>query len=408
MTHGGDSHDLNGRPAAWAALRDVAFGSIAGVCGKIVEFPADTVKVRLQSQPMTSDAGRPKMYTGSVDCFRKIVHKEGVRGLYKGLASPLVGAVLENATLFVSYNAIQNAIRSNTDADPDVPLTLPQLFTAGALAGTVASFLLTPIELVKCKLQVQEMGHQLGTGSSISTAVSSSTSSSAAAAVGAAQKRHYTQPSAPKKIAVSLASPLLASMATHSTTPAPTTTKKPIVAGPIRYRGPIDVIRHTYATHGVRGFYRGHVGTMLRETGGSAAWFGVYEVAIQQFIRYRGASSKADLAVPELLAAGALAGVSYNVVLFPADVIKSRQQTAEELAAAAVARAQRSGNAHAVAEATRAAKEAARAGFLAVGRNLYCAEGWAGLYRGCLVTVVKSTPTSAVIFGVYEMLNRWL
>ncbi|KNE69631.1 hypothetical protein AMAG_14186 [Allomyces macrogynus ATCC 38327] len=385
MTHGCDSHDLNGRPAAWAALRDVAFGSIAGVCGKIVEFPADTVKVRLQSQPMTSDAGRPKLYTGSVDCFRKIVHKEGVRGLYKGLASPLIGAVLENATLFVSYNAIQNAIRSNTDADPDVPLTLPQLFTAGALAGTVASFLLTPIELVKCKLQVQEMGHQLGTGF----------------------KRHYTQPSAPRdRGPACVAAAAAGQHGTHSSTPA--ITKKPVALASICYRGPIDVIRHTYATHGVRGFYRGHVGTMLRETGGSAAWFGVYEVAIQQFIRSRGASSKADLAVPELLAAGALAGVSYNVVLFPADVIKSRQQTAEELAAAAVARAQRSGNAHAVAEATRAAKEAARAGFLAVGRNLYRAEGWAGLYRGCWVTVVKSTPTSAVIFGVYEMLNRWL
>ncbi|ORZ30836.1 mitochondrial carrier domain-containing protein [Catenaria anguillulae PL171] len=415
---GGSSSDSS--PSS--ALRDIAFGSFAGVCGKIVEFPADTVKVKLQSQPIDGSA---KLYNGPVDCFRQTVAREGFRGLYRGLSSPLVGAVLENATLFVSYNHIQKMIRaSRVDSTEDGELTLPELFTAGALAGTVASFLLTPIELVKCKLQVQDMARtgEFGAGASTVTAAAPGVKTKA---IGKEQRRYYAQPSAPKKGAAAAAFPspttssmfaaaeastassgfsriITAASSALSSSARPTTTT---VAAPVAaagaYSGPIDVIRRTFRTHGLAGFYRGHLGTMLRETGGSAAWFGVYEVAIRQLIQYHQSHSlqgeqrvmsKADLATSELLFAGALAGISYNVVLFPADVIKSRQQTEDELRALRGKDAKLTGS--------------AGSGFWQVGRNLYRAEGIRGLYRGCLVTVVKSTPTSAVIFGVYEMLNR--
>ncbi|KAI9168610.1 hypothetical protein H9P43_007983 [Blastocladiella emersonii ATCC 22665] len=387
-----------------------------------VEFPADTVKVRLQSQPISSD-GKPKLFAGPVDCFRKTVQREGVRGLYRGLSSPLVGAVLENATLFVSYNYIQTLIRghssvsSTSSADPD-QLSLPQLFTAGALAGTVASFLLTPIELVKCKLQVQEMatGHHSAPPAAAAAARPAAAADVKSAATG--QRRHFTQPSAPKKVPASASATALlgatdlasltevqrsvkSRLAGFLTSTSASTTVGATAVQP--YSGPLDVIRRTWRAHGVRGFYRGHLGTMLRETGGSAAWFGVYEVAVRQLIERREVArsasasdkplTKADLTTGELLLAGALAGISYNVVLFPADVIKSRQQTEEELRALRGETAARGA----------AAKPE---GFVRVGVNLYRAEGMRGLYRGCLVTVVKSTPTSAVIFGVFEWLSR--
>lgn len=83
---------------AGAALKDIAFGSIAGVAGKFVEYPFDTVKVRLQSQP----DHLPLRYTGPLDCFRQSLRQDGVRGLYRGISAPLLGAAIETSSLFFS------------------------------------------------------------------------------------------------------------------------------------------------------------------------------------------------------------------------------------------------------------------------------------------------------------------
>jgi ornithine carrier protein len=145
------------------------------------------------------------------------------------------------------------------------------------------------------------------------------------------------------------------------------------------------MIREIYRRNGVKGFFRGHLGTLVRETGGSAAWFGIYEIAVQYFLHKREhlglrPCQKADLPTYQLLLSGAMAGVGYNMMLFPADTIKSRMQVLSE--------------------------SQGKLGFCDVGVRLWKAEGIRGLYRGGLLTAMKSIPSSAVIFGVYETLSR--
>jgi ornithine carrier protein len=82
------------------AIQEVTFGSIAGIVGKIVEFPFDTVKVRLQSQANTV----PLQYTGPLDCFKQSIQKDGLRGLYRGISAPLFGAAVETSSLFFSVS----------------------------------------------------------------------------------------------------------------------------------------------------------------------------------------------------------------------------------------------------------------------------------------------------------------
>src|SRR4051812_11542433 len=77
------------------------------------------------------------------------------------MTPPMLGAMLENASLFLVYNHIQTMIREFTVPNYNrlqhqVPLTMTVVCLAGGLSGTSASFFLTPIELIKCKLQVQE------------------------------------------------------------------------------------------------------------------------------------------------------------------------------------------------------------------------------------------------------------
>lgn len=82
------------------ALKDVICGSVAGVVGKYIEYPFDTIKVRLQSQPNHL----PLKYTGPIDCFKKSLKKDGFVGIYRGISAPLVGAAVETSCLFFSVS----------------------------------------------------------------------------------------------------------------------------------------------------------------------------------------------------------------------------------------------------------------------------------------------------------------
>ena len=61
-------------------------GVVAGIAGTLVVYPIDSVKTRLQNQKTTGAQGEI-MYTGYVDCFKKVRHYEGVRALYNGLGA---------------------------------------------------------------------------------------------------------------------------------------------------------------------------------------------------------------------------------------------------------------------------------------------------------------------------------
>ena len=263
------------------ALKDITFGSIAGIAGKVVEYPFDTVKVRLQSQP----DHLPLRYKGPLDCFRQSIQQDGFRGLYRGVSAPFAGAAAETACLFWTYRLAQDflttAVYDSSTLREGGQLPLGGLVTAGAMSGGVTSLILTPIELVKCRMQV----------------------------------------------------PLQSTL-----DPTLNFRNAGLTTGPL---SPFAVIADVYRREGLTGFWRGQFGTFLRETGGTAAWFGAYEATtlffkkrLLQDMRTRDPTSEAtesqiDLPVHQQMASGALAGMSYNFIFYPADTIKSKIQTGE-------------------------------------------------------------------------------
>ncbi|KZF23781.1 amino acid transporter arg-13 [Xylona heveae TC161] len=291
------------------AAKDIVFGSAAGIAGKFVEYPFDTVKVRLQSQP----DHQPLRYNGPLDCFRQSFRHDGVRGLYRGISAPLFGAAVETSSLFFSYRLSQDILRA-TIFPAEQPLPMSALLGCGAASGAFTSILLTPIELVKCKMQVP------------------------------------LTPSAAK----------------------------------LRAPGPLAVIASVYKYQGLGGFWHGQLGTLIRETGGSSAWFGAYEGVTHLFRAYSSAHGNPDASLPiyQQLIAGAAAGISYNFLFYPADTIKSRMQTED------------------VSLATHGKRT-----FLGTGKLLWRQQGLGGLYRGCGITVARSAPSSAFIFTIYECLR---
>src|SRR2546430_17565236 len=78
---------------------------------------------------------------------------------HQGLSPPLVGAMAENATLFLTYNRAQDFFKSSRlFLTPSDDLSLSGIVVAGGISGACTSYVLTPIELVKCKLQVKNVG----------------------------------------------------------------------------------------------------------------------------------------------------------------------------------------------------------------------------------------------------------
>lgn len=123
-------------------------GTGAGIAGCLVGHPFDTLKVRLQTQPVHNP-----VYKGLTDCFVKTIKWEGLGGLYKGVGSPLVGQMFFRAVLFTSYYQFTNYL-----AGPErvgKRLTHPEYYIAGGLTGFVAAFVESPIDLFKTKMQIQ-------------------------------------------------------------------------------------------------------------------------------------------------------------------------------------------------------------------------------------------------------------
>ncbi|TFK38094.1 mitochondrial carrier [Crucibulum laeve] len=318
------------------AVKDITYGSIAGMISKVFEHPFDLTKVRLQSQVLDSKA----RFSGPIDCLTKTWKNEGVRGLYRGLPAPIVGAMAENASLFLSYGELQNVIRKVQKKPLDEKLSLGQLMIAAAGSGAITSFLLTPIELVKCKMQVQML---------------------------------------------------------ISPTTAPGVT-------PAKLPGPIAVLTSVIRSTGVRGLWLGHTGTLIRETGGSAAWFGTKEYIASLLLERRRkkdgfesvellSSGRPALLPWESALSGACAGAAFNFVLFPADTVKSAMQTEEELRPQAKLKP--------------GEPIPPRATFASTFRAMWKVQGLRGLYAGCGITVARSIPSSAIIFLTYDGLNKY-
>ena len=77
-----------------------------------------------------------------------------IRGLYRGVASPLVGGALETAVNYSVYNAARRQLSCGGGVRPAPRYsdTLDSL-AAGAVAGVALTGVLGPAELVKCRVQ---------------------------------------------------------------------------------------------------------------------------------------------------------------------------------------------------------------------------------------------------------------
>jgi len=112
----------------------------------LVGHPFDTMKVRLQIE------GKNGRFTGVMHCIGQTFKKEGVRGFYKGLTPPLFATGAVNSVMFGLQGLTLHFFKRG---DPTRQSTVKETAVAAIFSGAAISLLVTPMEGIKSRLQIQ-------------------------------------------------------------------------------------------------------------------------------------------------------------------------------------------------------------------------------------------------------------
>jgi hypothetical protein len=251
-------------------------GTISGVISKLVEYPFDTLKVLSQTKPAVIS----KKYSYSFNT-------RSFYNLYKGVHIPMLFSSLENATMFYSYSLAQKHLNNKNIYVKNA--------ICGLFSGMCVSLILTPSELIKCKMQYNSFEGKTNTVKSF-----------------------------------------------------------------------VKTIYHQY---GLRGFYNGHLSTVVKEGFGTAVYFSTYE--------YLKRILGNDVPIWKMALAGSVSGICYWTSIFPIDTIKSNVQITQKP-------------------------------YQIVIKELIQRGGIKTFYRGYFVTACRSIVSNFFIFYSYEMSIRVL
>jgi len=136
--------ELGFRQTVWPRMRNFIGGYASGMALVLVGHPFDTVKVRLQTE------GAGGRFSGPISCLVQTVKHEGIRGLYKGVTPPLFATGVINSIMFGVQGLV---VRQVTGGKRQA--TIADTAVSAVFSGLFISTLVTPMEGIKSRLQVQ-------------------------------------------------------------------------------------------------------------------------------------------------------------------------------------------------------------------------------------------------------------
>ena len=134
--------------------REFVAGGIGGTAGVISGYPLDTLRVRQQSSKNGS----------AFSILKQIVSKEGPSSLYRGMCAPLASITFQNAMVFQTYAVLSRAFDKSISAKD--PPSYKSVALGGIGTGALQSLLLSPVELIKIRLQLQNTNQSKESGTS--------------------------------------------------------------------------------------------------------------------------------------------------------------------------------------------------------------------------------------------------
>jgi len=270
-------------------MSDALAGAVGAMLSIYVGLPLDTVKVRLQTQDVTST------YRGALDFFSRTVQGEGIRALWKGAIPAVTSSMIETSVVFLA-NGILYRMFVKHDEKP----TFAKQTALNGSSALCSGFFITPCEMVKCRLQV---------------------------ALGSGQSSHM-----------------------------------------------FHCIRQIHRELGITGFWTGLLTTWSRDVPFYMLFFGTYTTYKTHVLGKQGEDST-GLHPFHYIMGGGLAGLVGWGIMFPFDLIKSRQQTLFHIE---------------------------RKSLIGVARSIFAHHGLRGFYHGWLPCVLRAWPAEGSLFFGYE------
>lgn len=152
-------------------------GMLAETIACVIYVPVDVIKERLQVQqrqlavPNLSSTGSSYHYRGSLDALIQIGRNEGVAGIYRGYFATLASFGPFSALYFVFYERTKHWARQYVHGQKELLLPLLKhegeppvahmdlpfawIIVCSASSGALASWLTSPLDMAKLRLQVQ-------------------------------------------------------------------------------------------------------------------------------------------------------------------------------------------------------------------------------------------------------------
>eukprot|EP01087_Luapelamoeba_hula_P003329 TRINITY_DN13136_c0_g1_i1.p1 TRINITY_DN13136_c0_g1~~TRINITY_DN13136_c0_g1_i1.p1 ORF type:complete len:338 (-),score=37.24 TRINITY_DN13136_c0_g1_i1:46-1059(-) len=268
VSGGGGGGGMSKRKGGWwAGMRTTLAGAAGGWGLVLVGHPFDTVKVRLQTQ---AQHGEGRVYSGAWDCVKKTVQWEGIRGFYKGVASPLVGNMFIRGINYYTFMEALHFLSGGVDmrrtpnSMPALPLA--DFWMAGGLVGITVTSLESPVDMFKSQMQVQIMTvKQMERG------------------VLLPGQTHHVKPQL--------------------------------------YKNVFDCAFRIARTYGLRGIYLGAGATVVRNAPSYSVYYGVNEGTRRLL------SEDGELSNSAIIVSAGAAGILFWLSVYPLDVIKSAMQS---------------------------------------------------------------------------------
>ncbi|KAJ3363494.1 Fe(2+) transporter [Allomyces javanicus] len=163
--------DYEALPETAGPVAHMVAGALAGITEHTVMYPVDAIKTRLQmlapqravAAAVASGNGAailaagPPQYAGTAEAFARIASTEGLRSLWRGVSSVVVGAGPAHALYFATYEyfkglalTMQAAGSGSASSDVIDPMWAAG---AGATATVLQDALMNPFDVCKQRMQ---------------------------------------------------------------------------------------------------------------------------------------------------------------------------------------------------------------------------------------------------------------
>lgn len=140
-----------------ATLESAITGAIASAIANTVVYPLDLSKTLIQTQHHEKDSKTTpsKKYNNVIDCMKDIFQTKGIKGLFQGSTTSIVGTFIMNFCYFFWYTLIRKRYIKFKLRSVKVPLRISTIeeLLIGIFAASMSQVFTTPIAVISTRQQ---------------------------------------------------------------------------------------------------------------------------------------------------------------------------------------------------------------------------------------------------------------